>query len=218
MKTVYFVRHGETAGNKEKFFQTATTPLSDRGREQSAYISVRVAKLGVELIIASSMDRARETAEIISRRAGVPVETSELLWERILPKEQRGNPMNDPQVKRITAEVTKHFGEPDWRFSDEETFQDLKDRAGNVLELLEKRPEKNILCVTHGIFLRILLGRVLLGNDLTPTAAADIMGSSLTTNTGLSVLWYGFKEHPGYYSSSRSGWQLLVWNDHAHLG
>lgn len=218
MKTVYFVRHGETAGNKKKFFQTSDTPLSDEGRKQAEFIAQRVTKLGIEAIIASTMDRAKETAQIISRNIHVPVETTDLLRERILPKEQRGNTMDVPAVMRITEEVSVHFGEPGWRLSDEETFEELKERTGKVLQHLESRRENIILCVTHGVFMRMLLGRVLLGDDLTSTAMADIMSSSLTTNTGLTALRHGYKEHAGYYSHSRSGWQLLVWNDHAHLG
>lgn len=218
MKTVYFVRHGETAGNKKKFFQTHDTPLSDDGRKQASFIAKRVAKLNIETIIASTMDRAKETAHIISQHINVPVETTDLLRERILPKEQRGNPMDDPKVISVTKEVTEHFGEPNWRYSDEETFADLKARTGNVLQLLETKSESTMLCVTHGVFMRMLLGRILLGADLSPTTMADIMSSSLTTNTGLTVLRHGYKEHAGYYSHSRNGWQLLTWNDHAHLG
>ena len=218
MKTVYIVRHGETAGNKSKFFQTPETPLSDKGRQQAAYIAERVSRLKIEAIIASTMDRANETARIISKKIGVSVESTDLLRERILPKEQRGQPMDDPEQLRITQEVTKHFGEPGWRFSDEETFENLRDRTSAVLKMLEARPEKSILVVTHGVFQRFLLARLLLGDALTPETCEHVLETSLTTNTGLTVFKYGFEEHKGYYSASKNGWQLFVWNDHAHLG
>ena len=126
--------------------------------------------------------------------------------------------MDDPVQLRIKGEVTRHFGEPGWRFSDEETFEDMRDRTTAVLGMLEARSEKNILIVTHGVFQRFLLARLLLGEALTPQACEHILETSLTTNTGLTVLKYGFEEHKGYYSASESGWQLFVWNDHAHLG
>ncbi|MBI5456990.1 histidine phosphatase family protein [Candidatus Kaiserbacteria bacterium] len=218
MKTIYIVRHGETAGNKGKFFQTPDTPLSDEGRKQAEYMAERAAKLSIECIVASTMDRANETARIISKKIGVPVESTDLLRERILPKEQRGKPMDDAGQLQITQEVTEHFGEPGWRYSDEETFEDLRARTDTVLKMLEERKENTILVVTHGVFQRLLLARLLLGSALTPEACEHVLETSLTTNTGLTVLRYGFEEHKGYYSSAKNGWQLLVWNDHAHLG
>ena len=70
--TLILVRHGETAGNRERRTQRYDTPLTDLGRAQAARVAERVAAEGpVHAIYTSDLDRARETAEIIGRRIGL---------------------------------------------------------------------------------------------------------------------------------------------------
>lgn len=218
MKTIYFVRHGETDNNTKKIFQTPDSQLSGRGREQARYIAERVAKLPIETIVSSPMDRAWETASIIGERIERPVERVEYLKERIAPKEIRGTSMESEEGKRIVEEGMAHFHKKGWQYSDEENFDALNARTELALAELANRPESHILAVTHGIFARALLAKVLLGKDLTGETCRDIMSIARATNTGLTVVRYGFPAEKGFFGKSPSGWQLLVWNDHAHLG
>jgi len=216
MKTIYLVRHGESEGNLSYIFQTKDSPLTEKGREQAEFIAERIAKLPAEVIIASPLARTKATAEIIAARVGKPVEYSDLLIERRIMSELWGRPIDDPQIANIRQALFR-FGEPNLRHSDEENFEDLKARVDATLLYLQQRPENHILVIGHGLFTRILVARVLMGEKLTGAECLQILKVLRTRNTGLSVLHY--KENVGTGSEGpESDWQLLVWNDHAHLG
>jgi probable phosphoglycerate mutase len=72
--TLLLVRHGETDWNAEGRLQGQTNrPLSDFGRRQAGQLADELADDGVEAIYASDLSRARETAEIVGERLGLPV-------------------------------------------------------------------------------------------------------------------------------------------------
>jgi uncharacterized phosphatase len=77
---VYFVRHGESVGNREEFHQTVDTPLSAAGVDQAKKIAGRLKKFNVDLIITSPVARARETAGIISKTINIPIEE----WDELI--------------------------------------------------------------------------------------------------------------------------------------
>ena len=66
MKQVILMRHGETAHNKERIFQSDTVSLSQTGRQQIKDYASTLRK-DVELIIHSPSTRALESAEIIAQ-------------------------------------------------------------------------------------------------------------------------------------------------------
>ncbi|MSU73787.1 histidine phosphatase family protein [Candidatus Kaiserbacteria bacterium] len=216
MKTIYLVRHGESEGNVEFVFQTKDSPLTEKGRKQAEIIAKRIAKLPVEVIIASPAARTKATAEAIATRVNKPVEYSDLLVERRTMSELWGHRIDDLGIADI-KQILFRFDEPNLRHSDEENFEDLKMRADATLSFLEKRPEEHILVVGHGLFTRVLVARVLLGERLTGAECLKILSVLRTRNTGLSVLHYKENANTGT-EGPESDWQLLVWNDHAHLG
>ncbi|MCL6645874.1 MAG: histidine phosphatase family protein, partial [Dehalococcoidia bacterium] len=75
-----FVRHGETAGNRDRVFQTYDTPLSAVGRMQAARLAARLATEGpVHRLYSSDLRRTMETAVIIGEQLGLqPVLTPDL--------------------------------------------------------------------------------------------------------------------------------------------
>lgn len=217
MKTIYLLRHGESEGNVAFVFQTKDTPLSATGRKQAKDIAARAAKLPVDAIVASPAARTKATAEEIALCIGKPIEYSELFVERRTMSELWGRRIDDPAVAHL-REMLFRFDTPDLRHSDEENFEDLRERANAALAYLEQRPEEHILVVSHGLFTRILAARILLGADITGAECLKVTNALRTRNTGLSVLH--FKHHLQGMGAEgpASDWQLLVWNDHAHLG
>jgi broad specificity phosphatase PhoE len=78
----YFLRHGESEGNRTNTIQGHQDyPLSDLGRRHARAAGRWLADKDVELLYASPLERARETAEIIARESGapLPVETTDLM-------------------------------------------------------------------------------------------------------------------------------------------
>ncbi len=216
MKTVYFVRHGESEGNISFVYQTTDAPLTTKGREQATFIARRVARLPVDIIISSPAVRTKETADTIAKEIDKPVEYSELFAERRTPSELWGRRVDDPEIAHISDKIFQ-FDKDNYRFSNEENFTDLKMRANAALLYLEQRPESHILVVSHGLFTRTIAARVLLGENITGQEYLRVLRAIRTRNTGLTVL--NFKKHMGKSPEGPgSNWQLLVWNDHAHLG
>lgn len=80
---IYSTRHGETEYNKQGLvLGTTDLPLNDTGRAQAADLAERVAELGdVDLIIASPLRRAQETAKAVAERCGLQIITDERLRE-----------------------------------------------------------------------------------------------------------------------------------------
>lgn len=205
------MRHGESEGNVGPIRQTAATPLTQRGIDQATFVAERVAKLPLDLLISSTMSRAKETAQIILEKISKPVEYDNLFVERRRPSEVLGKLKNDPIALIAEKEVKANFTKQGWRFSDEENFDDLKSRALEALEYLANRSEENILVVTHGFFLKIIIACVVFGKDLSGEECQRFIRTFHMENTGITVLGYDENER-------ENPWWLWVWNDHAHLG
>ena len=211
MKTIYFVRHGESEGNADLRYQASETPLSERGREQARLIAERCASLPIDVIISSTMARAQETATIIAGRTGLPVESSDFFRERRLPKELTGRLRAETETHEIERAWQKSLADEGPRVSDGENFEDICMRAGQGLEHLAARGEQNILVSTHESFLRILIARALFGESVSGQEMKVFMRALGMENTGITVLRHNADD-------PTLPWTLWIWNDHAHLG
>ncbi len=209
MKYVYFVRHGETESNITNVRQDGTPPLTERGRQQAAFIAERCTNLPIEAIVASPMVRTRETAERIAESIKLPIEYSDLFVEHHVPSELIGLLRDDPKLQEVDRIILEHIHDPAWHHSDEENFFDLKKRALEGLRFLGTREETHTLVVTHGFFMRVLIAAALFGEELTPEVFQPFARTFHMANTGLSIF--------GYDETKENPWWLWVWNDHAHL-
>ena len=82
---LYFLRHGEAAGQKGWSGDDRNRPLTSEGVERMTREAKTIARLGVEVetIIASPLVRARQTAEIVAQEMGI--RTSIVADERLAP-------------------------------------------------------------------------------------------------------------------------------------
>lgn len=212
-KIVYFVRHGQSEGNRAPVFQPSSSPLTEEGRKQAQLIAQRVAKLDFETLVASPMLRAQQTAELITEATGKAPEYSDLFVERIRPKEVEGKSYDDEAADKLWQAWVHSLFTPGLRLKEGENFDDILLRVDQALDFLKNRPEKALVVVTHGFFLRSLVARVVLREALTPEAFKNFHKAVLMENTGLSVLHYGTG-----YKDTEAYWRLFTYNDHAHLG
>ena len=210
MKTVYFVRHGESEGNVGDKWQDGTAELTPLGREQAAIVGERFISYPIDVIISSPMKRALGTADIIADRIKKPIETSNLFSERRRPSEQLGIAKDDSGAKQAEESILANFNKPGFRFSDEENFEDLNKRAHNLLQELSKRSEENILVVTHGFFMRIVIGHLTMAEHFSPLGGQQFIRTFHMENTGITTI----RKNEG---DNLSSWDLLTWNDYSHL-
>jgi broad specificity phosphatase PhoE len=211
-KTVYFVRHGESSMNintPDSIYGGASATLTQRGQTQANLFAQCAKELPIEVLVASTMLRAQETASTISEQIGKPVESSSLFVERKSPSSFIGRRWNDAETQRLEREWVQTFFQSNIRTLDGENFSDIKNRAAQALEYLQTRPESYILVVSHAFFIYTLIARILLKDTFTPDQFRILVGGLHIDNTGLTVV---------SYDTDNSMWSLQVWNDHAHLG
>lgn len=144
------VRHGESEWNRlGKWQGRADTALTDAGREQALHAANRILTLGITVteVVASSLARARETAEIIARSLGLPapmtddrlVETDVGPWQGLREEEIESGWPNYLRDRRTPPD----FEPPDQVFA----------RVSHALQDL-LMTERSILVVSHSGVIR----------------------------------------------------------------
>ncbi|MEW6502127.1 MAG: histidine phosphatase family protein, partial [Thermodesulfobacteriota bacterium] len=84
--TLYLVRHGITAANKEDRFAGRTDePLHPEGEAQASAVADRLRGAGISAVVAGPLRRTRETAGIIAAQLGVAVVAEAALSEIAIP-------------------------------------------------------------------------------------------------------------------------------------
>lgn len=206
-KHVYLVRHGESEENASHVHRGLEAELTDKGREQAEIVAGRIERLDVDVLLSSPFTRALDTARAIGEHLRREPEQSELLGEWLPPSETVGLHRDQPEMQGIFAKILGALEDPHFRHSDEETFVELTARAEAVLRMLAERPEERLCVVTHGGFLRVLMGVIVFGHDFTKKQFFDMRDRVRTWNTGVTYIVF------------REGtWRLITWNDLSHLG
>lgn len=224
MKTVYFVRHGESEANvnlssRLGVFQGELSPLIEKGCEQARFIARRATNLPIEIILASPATRAHETALEIQRATGKPLEVYDFFTERRAPSSLLGHPRNDPTMRELLSRWHRTFYETDTKVEDGENFEALKARVCSALQYLSERSEQYILVATHGFFLHMVISVILLGEDLSLEEFRKTSRKVWMNNTGITQIEYFTPEDDKRLDGMPyEGWVLRIWNDHAHLG
>jgi len=210
-KLIYFVRHGESEQNVAGIRQGPAGKLSELGHAQASITAKKFPKKKgrPEVIISSPYERARETAEIIAVELGMQVELCDLLVERRNPTEIIGRSIDEPEVKRIVAQMDRTFHEDSFRYSDEENFTDLKERARKLLKYIRRRREKRIIMVTHMNFLKMVIAYMLEGQALTASLYNTLSFFNPIDNAGMTIVKY----IPHWFR--RDEWKVVAWNDEA---
>ena len=205
---IYFVRHGESEGNKKGLHQGPEVPLSEEGIKQGKVLAERLKKHKIDVIYSSPMVRAKQTAEIISDKLKIPVESWENLKEIRNPSEIWGKSAEDERILEIKELARKKFLKGDGRYSDEETFEELNKRAKGVLEhLLLRHREQSVLCVSHATMIKMIICKAIFGKSLTPEIFLQLREHLWLKNTGITVCEY----------TDKWGWTLVNWNDTSHI-
>lgn len=149
---IIMVRHGESEWNVlGKWQGRADTKLTDAGRSQARDAALSIAKSGIAIhrVVASSLSRAHETAEIVARTLGLAapevddrlVETDVGPWEGLREHEIEAAWPNYLRDRRTPP----NFEPPHAVF----------ERATSALRELHER-EENVLVVSHSGVIRTI--------------------------------------------------------------
>ena len=157
MKTIYLIRHGETAANKEGIFRGRNDdPLSENGITQAENVAEYFKKIAVEQVFSSPLVRAMQTAEMIFPHHRVQaVEQINGLdfgdWTGVPKAEIR---QNDPENWRLWTTTPEKLA-----FPGGEAFEDLYSRVGAFLARLPQISFETAAVVSHRSVLKAILAR-----------------------------------------------------------
>lgn len=209
--TFYFVRHGESILNTKGIRQGREGALSEKGIAQADTAGAMLADKKISVMIVSPYERTKQTAEIINAHLHLPIEYSELFIERRNPSEIIGKSIDEPDVAHVINLMDKSYHDDNFRYSDEENFADMKKRAKKCLEFLETRKEKNIVVVTHSIFLKLLASYIMLGEKLTASEYNKLSFYNYSNNAGITIASY---TNGLFAPKKEERWKLLEWDIH----
>ena len=141
---IYLVRHGETVDNARQIMQGQTQGcLNERGREQARVVAERLSAEPIDVVVASDLRRAIQTAEVIAGRHGLPVVTTPLLRER------DWGGFTGRFIPDLKGEV--------WP-EDIESEEALLSRARSfIIYITATYPGKRVVAVGHGIINKAIL-------------------------------------------------------------
>ena len=149
MAELLLVRHGETDWNAERRFQGHADPsLNDVGRNQAQEVADALVGERVDAVYTSDLARARETAEIIAERLGIPVIAVEELRE-IDVGEWQG--LTWPEIEERYPEGVRAWHESGHGWQAGETYDELGERILAVLRrIAAEHAGERVLVVGHG--------------------------------------------------------------------
>jgi len=177
--TFYIVRHGETEWNVKKLLQGhGDSPLTSAGREQIADLAKELSLIHFDHVFSSDLMRARQTAEILNIERKLAINTTHLLRERAFGKyEGEKREFFKEQNKQLAEKFETLSKEQKWKFKYADDMESNEEIITRLLVFLRETavgyPNKNILVVSHGGTMRVLLthlgyelieGKGLIGN------------------------------------------------------
>ncbi|BCS89041.1 histidine phosphatase family protein [Pseudodesulfovibrio sediminis] len=167
MTTYFCMRHGLTEWNRESRIQGATDiSLCDEGRDMARKWAGTLAGGGLQCILTSTLDRARETGAILNEVLGLPVYEDARLSEQ---EWGEWTGLTKTELKKLHKLVRKQESKGfDFRPPGGESRNELLMRACDaLLEFPEDHDEESVLVVTHNGVLRAL-AYALTGLDYLP--------------------------------------------------
>jgi len=149
---LYVARHGQTEWNAKNLLCGRTElPLNATGEEQADKLAERLIIEGAapEVIIASPMIRAQQTAGRVAARLGIPVKTEPRLIEQHYGRFEGGS-IREPAFLAIRQSFAV-------RYPGGESMLDVAARVYPLLtELQARRDIRSALLVSHGGTIRVL--------------------------------------------------------------
>jgi len=160
--SIYLVRHGQTAWNKEEIFRGRTdVPLDETGIKQAELASDYFRDIKIHRVYSSPLSRAWQTAEQIARVHHLRVQPLEGIidmsfgnWEGHAHQEIQ---KTDPETYRLWREKPHLV-----RLPGGETLDDVRTRAmASLEEVIRKHPGETVVLVSHRVVNKVLLCGIL---------------------------------------------------------
>ena len=162
MTSIYLVRHGQTAWNKEEIFRGRTdVPLDEIGLKQAELAGQYFKGMEIHAIFSSPLSRAWQTAEKVAELHNLKVQSLQGIadmsfgnWEGHPHQEIR---QNDSKTYRQWVE-TPHLV----RLPGGEGLDDVRVRAmASLEEVIRLQPGKTLILVSHRVVNKVIICGIL---------------------------------------------------------
>ncbi len=162
MTSIYLVRHGQTAWNKEEIFRGRTdVPLDETGLKQAELAAEYFKEMEIHGIYSSPLARAWQTAEKIAQSHSLKVQLLEGMIDLSFGNWE-GHPHQE--IKKIDSERYKQWVEEPHRvrLPGGESLDEVRIRSMAALEeVIQKHPGKTLVLVSHRVINKVLICGVL---------------------------------------------------------
>jgi probable phosphoglycerate mutase len=191
---VYMVRHGETILTPDRKFSgigKLNPPLTEEGRIQAQKVAAEIAKIKPDILIASPLQRTKETAEEIAKATGL-IPIFDEIWYECSFGEWDGLSVDEVKSK-WPEEYLAWISSSAFTPPGGESYDDLAARIEPAFDALaEKYPHQKVVVVTHNGVIKQLASIVLEGNpnslfhiDISP---CSISSFSIWPSDGLRAI------------------------------
>jgi alpha-ribazole phosphatase/probable phosphoglycerate mutase len=158
--TILLARHGESDWNRDVRWQGhADRPLTERGLEQARALAERLDPFSLDAIYASDLARARDTAQVVAGRRGLPVVTRIDLREVDVGS---WSGFSRDELEASDPEGIQRWLDGGRGWLDGESYEEMAERVvAAVLEIAHAHPGEHVLVVCHGGCVRAIHARAL---------------------------------------------------------
>jgi phosphoserine phosphatase len=162
MTSIYLVRHGQTAWNKEEIFRGRTdVPLDETGLRQAELAGKYFKGMEIHSIYSSPLSRALETAQKIARFHNIKVQPLQGILDMSFGKWEGQSHLdiqkNDREIYRQWREEPHLVSLPSG-----ESLDDVRVRAMAALEeVIRNHPGKTLILVSHRVVNKVLICGIL---------------------------------------------------------
>ena len=167
---LYLVRHGETEYNRRSIVQGSgiDSELNETGIAQARALADRLADESVDALYASTLRRAKQTAQVLASPHEPVTKTYLRDLEEMSWGVMEGEAPSDDRATTMDAVKARwRAGEYDRGIDGGESIREVQARARRAIDhIVTREPGRTVLVVTHGRYLRVLLASILEGYGL----------------------------------------------------
>lgn len=201
MTRFYLVRHGQTFWNVEKRIQgQLNSDLTPEGIKQAVALGKRLCDVDFSSVYTSPLLRTLQTTGLLLGNRSLPIVLEDNFRE-IFMADWQGRLVSELQAE-VPDEIDAFWNHPEiFCHKGCETFEQVRRRAGQQLEILSKKHVgENVLVVTHGALLKTL------HTFFRYQPIHEMVNAPHPKSTSLAIV------------EKKDGvWNILLWNDISHL-
>lgn len=171
---IIFLRHAQAENNTKRILagRTDGVPLTKTGIQQAEQISEYLKPLDISAIYSSPIERAKHTAEIVTKNSAIDVELDDRLTEIDMGKFTRMN-YDDMFAKYGNIFLKFYENDPVIAEHEVETFPNVQKRILDMVDhVIKKHKNENVILVTHMDPIKSMLANVM---DLKPKTLFELI-------------------------------------------